>query len=617
MRFPGTVLLGLALALLQGCSALKSWNDRPPGEAAAPQPSGKIAYQLDVQAPGPLRALLLQHLDLARFQRIERHDGKDGQSDERLSAVELDRLSAAAPAQAQALAETQGFFNARATVRVEGSEQEPRVVLQVDPGAVAHVSRLSLDFSSAMADLPPLPGAAALRQLVIKQWPLVPGQAFSQSAWSDAKQQALMMVRAKGYPLAKWGRSHAKVLADDNSVELDLVLDSGPQFKLGEIEVDGVQHQSADTVRHLAGFKPGDAYTEQALLDFQERLLASQLFDGASVTILPELENANAAPVYVHIKEGPLQTATTGVGYHSDDGPRATLDYVNRAPLGLPVRGAAKLEYGSALKSATLEISSRPQPDLQRKQGSLQYEETNIAGSDITNSSARLGRVRETRVDEHVSYIEALHSREITAVSDISANALSINTQRIWRRVDNLMLPTQGHTGLLLLGTGVSGSSDADRGPFGRFQLKLNGYLPLGADWLGSARTEIGEVIAKDSTGLPNKLLFQAGGEDSVRGYGYRSLGPKDSAGITIGGRMVWTGSLEAAHPIRPDLPNLLGAVFVDAGNAANTWRDLNPVLGYGAGLRWRSPFGPLKLDFAHGQANGDWRIQFSVGVAL
>ncbi len=115
---------------------------------------------------------------------------------------------------------------------------------------------------------------------------------------------------------------------------------------------------------------------------------------------------------------------------------------------------------------------------------------------------------------------------------------------------------------------------------------------------------------------VPDPLLFRAGGDNSVRGYGYRTLGPEVN-GAVVGGRVLLTGSLEAEHPFVSRLPSLLGAVFVDAGNAADTWSKLRPVLGYGVGVHYRSPVGLLRLDLAYGQDVQRFRLHLSVGVAF
>jgi translocation and assembly module TamA len=188
--------------------------------------------------------------------------------------------------------------------------------------------------------------------------------------------------------------------------------------------------------------------------------------------------------------------------------------------------------------------------------------------------------------------------------------------QWIRRRLDSALLPTDGTHALLLVGGGLADSSAAQNGVFGKLQAKLGWYKPLGASWYGNARLELGQVLANNNVGIPEKLLFRAGGDDSVRGYAFHGLGPV-VGGLDVGGRVLAAGSVELARPLARSLPAFQGAVFVDAGNAATDWRSFKPALGYGAGLRWRSPVGPLRIDLARGVDVQRWRIHFSVGIPL
>jgi translocation and assembly module TamA len=126
----------------------------------------------------------------------------------------------------------------------------------------------------------------------------------------------------------------------------------------------------------------------------------------------------------------------------------------------------------------------------------------------------------------------------------------------------------------------------------------------------------LGQVFARDDVSIPDTQLFRAGGDDSVRGYPYRSIGI-DKDGVVTGGRSIATGSFEMAHPFVKSAPNVLGALFVDAGDAADRFGKLKPKVGYGAGVRWLSPVGPLRLDAAYGVGLKRWRVHFTVGVIL
>ena len=126
-------------------------------------------------------------------------------------------------------------------------------------------------------------------------------------------------------------------------------------------------------------------------------------------------------------------------------------------------------------------------------------------------------------------------------------------------------------------------------------------------------KAEAGAVAATSSSGIPEPLLFRTGGDTTVRGYAYQSLGPR-VGDATVGGRYYAIATAELVHWFAPSWGL---ATFVDAGNAADRLRDLKPVYGYGAGARLRTPIGPFRLDFAYGEAAKTFRVHLSVGLSF
>jgi translocation and assembly module TamA len=595
----------LLVAVLSGCAT------QAPSPAPVPAPDvpadAPAVYSLDIEVEDDyrdnrLRNLLQQHLDIARYRA----------SEAALSRVELARLAAAAPAQAATLLETLGYFDATAHVERPAGDAT-RLRLIVKPGPRTRVTKIELDFQEGLA----ADDAKALRDSLRKSWSLEEGDPFTQGYWSSAKNDLLLRARSGGFPQARWGDTAARVDADTQTAELRLVLASGNRARFGTLRIEGLARQPRQVVERLTGFDRGDAYTEQQLTEFQERLAKTQLFDAVRVQLQPETVEADGtSPVLVTVTESALQQATVAVGYHANNGQSISVEHLHRRPFDLPVRARSKVQLSRDLSGVELELSSHPQPGLKRNLASVQFEQDRSGDTIAQNLGLRLGRLYEATQDERLSYVELLRARE-TAGAEVNTNlAISINQQWIRRRLDSNLLPTDGHQTLALVGLGYArGGGSEDSGPFGRMQFKLGVYKPFGG-WFGSARAEVAQVVAREQVGVPEKLLFLAGGDESVRGYAYRSLGPvKD--GLTVGGRVMATGSVEIARPIIASFPSLWGAVFVDAGNAASRWQDFRPVVGYGAGVRWRSPVGPLRVDFARAHETGKWRLHFSVGITL
>src|SRR5205085_6437572 len=140
-----------------------------------------------------------------------------------------------------------------------------------------------------------------------RRWPLKQDDPFRQVAWTDAKNVTLARLRAEGYPAATWRATQASVDATSNSVVLHVVADSGPLFHMGSVSIEGLQRYDENSVRRLTTFHAGEPYSEQLLLDYQDRLLKSGLFEGALVEIEADPAKAAAAPVAIKVKELPLQ----------------------------------------------------------------------------------------------------------------------------------------------------------------------------------------------------------------------------------------------------------------------------------------------------------------------
>jgi translocation and assembly module TamA len=149
---------------------------------------------------------------------------------------------------------------------------------------------------------------------------------------------------------------------------------------------------------------------------------------------------------------------------------------------------------------------------------------------------------------------------------------------------------------------------------FAQSRVLLRGVLPVGTRARFLMRTELGaSILGEDFSDLPASQRFYAGGDQSVRGYSYQSLGPTDADGKVLGGQYLTTYSAELEYRIAG---NWGAAVFADAGGADN---DPSPPLsfGIGAGLRYRAPVGTLQLDLAH-PLDGDERgIRPHLGIRV
>jgi translocation and assembly module TamA len=626
------LLVWLVWPIVVGAQATSVMVDANVAAPAASQPSNQrvarkpLRWRLVVDAPAPLDKLLEDSLDLARFQQ-----------EANVSRGELRRLVADVPNQARSLLDAEGYFAAQIHTRVQDAQadvaqvtppsvpasvdDEVRVMVTVEPGTRTRVSNVQFIFEGAL-DKHLASGDAAAQALtdaLSKNWALPEGEVWRQSAWAVAKNNALARLRADTYPLASWSGTSVTVDATDATASLFLVVDSGPAFAFGSITVEGLSRQPASAVANLAPFKSGGPYRERQLLDWQERIQKVGLFDSVFVSPMLDPTQPEATSLMVQVHELPLQSATAGIGISSDNGPRLSLEHLHRNVFGLDWQAKTKVQLGARLQDVLLDVTSHPWDGHKRGLASLQS--TNLIDSDnaVTHSQrARVGLLREGERLERSDYVEVQHA-SVRSSNDLlvsNATALSATTQWIFRDVNNRLLPTHGSAWMAQLTAGYTYSAFDSAGPFGRAHGRVTAYRPLPLDWQLTARGEAGQVLARESVSVPDTLLFRAGGDDSVRGYAYRSLGVEID-GVTTGARAVVTGSLELAHALPVSMPGLQGAMFADVGDAADRFSKMSVHRGYGVGVRWLSPVGPFRLDVAYGEAVQRWRLHFSVGVSL
>ena len=149
---------------------------------------------------------------------------------------------------------------------------------------------------------------------------------------------------------------------------------------------------------------------------------------------------------------------------------------------------------------------------------------------------------------------------------------------------------------------------------FGRVYGRIRQYFPVGSRDLVIARGEIGAILTSGSSrNVPASLRFRGGGNDSVRGYGYQSIGQRDGASV-LPTKFLVTGGLEYQYWFRREWG---AAAFYDVGTATNNWPDRKLYHGIGFGARWRSPVGPVNVDLAYGVQDRRIRPHISLGVAF
>lgn len=562
-------------------------------DAAGSGGEAEFRLRLVVDAPSWLRETLQSGLDISRWQTYGN-----------MTLPLLQSLVHDARAQALEAAATEGYYNAQVDITIGEPQQGVRSVrLQVRPGEPARVANVSIALSGTRD-----PAAEAR---VRAQWPLAPGEIFRQSAWESAKNSALAELARMRYVGAAVAESRATVDPDRGSVDLTLALDPGPVFAFGKITVAGLSKYPEKTVTYLAPFKPGDPYTREDVEVFLRRLNATNYFASAQVVIDDNRNLAAAAPVRVSVIEAPTRRLEAGIGYSTDTLYRATAAWrdVNVFDSAWRFGSELRLESKSQRLGATVNLPAR-------RDGWADSFDAAWTRSDIQNLITRGTVIDATRrsIDERrqaafgLSYYFEQEQRE--SVAPDLARALFAHYDYTRRTTDDLLDPRTGLVAALRLGIGTPIVSTET---FGHVVGQLAWFHAFTRHDNISLRGELGALLARSSDGIPQTLLFRTGGDTTVRGYAFNSLGVQKGSAI-VGGRYYALASSEYTHWFA-DTWGL--AAFVDTGNAADQVSGFRFATGYGIGGRVKSPIGPLRLDLARGQETREIRIHFSAGLAF
>lgn len=572
---------GLTAALLLGLA----W-------AARAEP---FRYEVKIEAPAAVATLLERHLDVARWR-----------DNPRMSLPLLRAAHREAARQIAELLATEGYFSPRVEAALDEAGAVPAVRYAIDVGPRAQVAAVELVLAGEDAE------AAGALAKAREAWPLPIGQPFRQADWDEAKRGLLQRFLAERYAAARIAGSRADVDPAQAQVRLRVEIDSGPAHAFGELGITGLQRYPEHIVRRLSPIRPGDPYSLAQVLKFQTRLQDSGYFESVEVQAVPLPGQPEAVPVKVALREAKSSKVGFGVGFSTNTGARGQVAYddLNLLERGWRLRSALSIEQKQ--QSLGLDIGL-PVDDA----GHRDSFGATLLRSDVQNETTgslglRARRAWGSERAEHALRSEYLaETRDVEGFGEDRSDALTFGYSLALRRVDTPSFPGRGYfAGIDLDAAPLSALADT---PFVRARGRLSHFTPLGERGTLILRGELGAVFASRRQGIPQAFLFRAGGDQSVRGHAYQSLGVKEGRAI-VGGRYLAVASAEYVHWLDKKWG---AAVFVDAGTATDDLSRRKLYAGYGVGARWKSPVGPLSVDLARGHDTGKFRLHFSVGFAF
>ncbi|MEO8626522.1 MAG: BamA/TamA family outer membrane protein [Betaproteobacteria bacterium] len=556
-----------------------------------------FSYRVEITAPEPLAKQLRTNLDIERWSHHA--DVTEGQ---------FEQLFHSAPDQIREILATDGYFSPEVDATLEPGTT-PTARFTIRPGEPTRIAKI--DFKVTGAVTQDAQGAARIED-ARRTFAIKAGDIFRQASWTATKDAAVHSLTRLRYPTAHIVSSRVQVDPVARSADVALEIDSGMAFVFGGLRVVGLKRYPKHIVENLNSIRRDDVYDEDALIKFQRRLLATGYFASAIVTTRVEGRTSGRTPVVVNIVEAASQHVEVGVGVSTDRGPRGQLDYRDNNFFNRAWKLSAGLYVDRLSQSVSTGLQFPRMENGWHYGLEAKFKNEDIQGQRITSWSTTGLHTYTTEEYESSQALQFLTER--SALNDGTSDnrqALFLNQSWTWNGLDDLINPRRGYLANLQLG-GASASLLSTRS-FGRVYGRINYLQPLGPQWTLGLRAETGVVLAENREGIPSAYVFRTGGDTTIRGYAFESLGVKQGEAV-VGGRYLVIGSVELTRWITPQWG---GAVFYDVGNAFDDLHEFDPVSGYGVGARWRSPIGNLSLDLAYGQADGGFHVHFSAGYAF
>jgi len=475
-----------------------------------------------------------------------------------------------------------------------------------------------------------------------KSWREMPSKLAMQAGrrWRDVDVKADVNLIANTLAIASF--PYAKVAAHtaiDSAAwraTIDYNITPGPFCTFGDVQINGLDQVPPRVVLRELNITTGKRFNQSLLAEGQQHIYRLELFQFVSVRASDLEKRATQIPIEVKVKEAPRHTFKAGLGYGTEDGYRASVNWRRRNFLS----GGRRLE--AQVKSSKLEPikveMNLIQPHFFDRRNVAVFNPFFVREDEINFNINRLGA--NVSVQRHFSRFtdgflnyrfetdridvdSVLSAQEISAAEDRKRNK-SIGAFSLIRNNSRpLFNPTQG--GVNSITVEYSGNALGSKFPYWKVTVERRGYLGVAPGWVFAYRLKAGSMApVRPAMVTPIEERFYAGGSASVRGWQRFRLGPfsNEVERTPLGGNSLFEGSTELRFPIYKFFG---AAIFADFGNLwsrANTFRPNELRYAAGAGLRFATPIGPIRADLA-GKINkqydneSTWEFHLSVGQSF
>lgn len=488
------------------------------------------------------------------------------------------------------------------------SEDQTRVTVTIEPGPVVLIEQVDIQVSGEAS-------TDAEFSAAIEKSGLKVGQPLIHSHYDALKSNLRNLALQRGYFEANYTLSRLEVAPDLNQAFIRLHFDSGIRYHFGESTIHGSQIDQ-ERVESLAPYQRGEPYLVSQVGEYNQNLSNTDWF--SSVFVEPDLSQLGQGrelPMKISLAPQARNQLETGLGYSTDVGVRGSLKW--KKPWVNSRGHSFDSSFSLSAPEQTITAGYRiPLDDVLREYYRIQYGMKKLDSRDTKSLESNLALERHWVLDNgwhRTLFVRYLIENYEQGLQDDTGQFVLPGISFSRSRIRGGTMPMWGDRQTLTVEYGDSSMLSETR--VTRLMGGMTWIRSLGGNHRGIFRIDGGANIADEFDKLSPSLRFFAGGDNNLRGYGYESISPRDASGALTGAKYMATTSLEYQYRVHG---NWWGAVFYDLGDAFNEKPEFKR--GTGVGIRWASPVGPIRLDFAWGldAAPGDeFKIHFTLGPEL
>lgn len=512
-----------------------------------------------------------------------------------VSEAQVQRLYDRADAQVGTALQPYGYYEAHTTGKLEKADKGWRVTLHVEPGKPVLITSVEVKLAPEASAIKPVKAA----QRAIER---LKGTRLDDEAYDSARDTLNGTLTANGYLDARITVRRVEVNRGEHSAAIHLAWDVGTRYRYGQVHFEGSQFHPGFLDRYVP-FKSGDYFNQDQLLKFQQALNGADYF--SVVNVMPETDTAKNGIVDVDVQLAPAKRTiyTSGLFIGTDTGVGIRGGMARRWVNRYGHKWTNDIVLAQRLKTLSSQYTIPLSGDNER---SLNFGANFRDANTVTSQSRTLELVANESEIWH-NWVRTVGVHALTGTFDVgktpnepestpgiehgSSTLIYAEGSLTRKQADNLDFVRRGWSISL-----DARSTAGDLLSSARFSEITADAKWIRAFWRNNRlilRGSVGHVWTDDFAALPPQLRFFAGGDQSIRGYSFQSIGPQNSYGRVIGGNSLVIASATVEHYFTPRWGI---ATFLDAGNAFNG-TNAHAKIGTGLGVRWRSPVGLIRVD--------------------